>query len=82
MIRATAAMGVIVIGISVTPAHAAITPDVAKLCRGLMIKAHPTEVFSSKGSAASQRAYFAQCVHDHAAQDEGQLSTTGSGSPR
>jgi len=45
-----------------TPLHAAMTAQLAKTCRAMMIKAHPIEVFGAKGSAATQRHYFAQCV--------------------
>ncbi len=44
------------------PLHAAITPQLAKTCRAMMIKAHPLEVFGPTGSAAAQRHYFAECV--------------------
>lgn len=47
---------------AVTPSHAEITAQLARQCRDMMIKAHPTEVFGSGGSAAAQRAYFADCV--------------------
>ena len=44
------------------PLHAAMTAQLAKTCRAMMIKAHPIEVFGATGSAATQRHYFAQCV--------------------
>ena len=44
------------------PSHAAITPQLAKTCRAMMIKAHPIEVFGPAGSAAARRHYFAECV--------------------
>ena len=46
----------------VLPANAQISAEVAKKCRELMIKAHPTELYSSSGTAAAQRAYFQECV--------------------
>ncbi len=49
-----------------TPLHAAITAQLAKTCRGMMIKAHPLEVFGPSGSAAVQRSYFAECVRRNA----------------
>lgn len=49
-----------------TPLHAAISAQLAKTCRAMMIKAHPIEVFGSSGSAAAQRAYFAECVSRNA----------------
>ena len=49
-----------------SPLHAAITPQLAKTCRAMMIKAHPIEVFGHDGSAAEQRRYFAECVSRNA----------------
>ena len=49
-----------------TPLHAAITPQLAKTCRAMMIKAHRTEMFGADGSAAAQRRYFAECVQRNA----------------
>jgi hypothetical protein len=45
-----------------SPLHAAITPQLARTCRAMMIKAHPIELFGRDGSAAAQRHYFAECV--------------------
>jgi hypothetical protein len=62
------------------PLHAAITAQLAKTCRAMMIKAHPIEVFGANGSAAAQRHYFAQCVARNA--DTGAApppGTTGQG---
>jgi hypothetical protein len=44
------------------PASAQITADLANKCRAMMLQAHPTEVFGSKGVAAAQRTYFQDCV--------------------
>ena len=67
-------------------AEASISVQLAKSCRAMMIKAHPVEVFGAKGSAAAQRAYFADCVRHNgdmpqARQDAGHAkpSTTGQG---
>ena len=46
----------------VTPIVAQISAQLAKKCRALMIKAHPTEVYGPTGSAAEQRAYFEECI--------------------
>ena len=70
-----------------TPLHAAISAQLAKTCRAMMIKAHPLEVFGPAGSAAAQRDYFAECVSRNAdmpkADDHkaaaGQPSTSGQG---
>ena len=48
-----------------TPSNnaAPITAELAKTCRELAIKAHPTEVAGSKAaSAQAQREYFKECV--------------------
>jgi hypothetical protein len=45
------------------PAAAAISAELAKKCRGLAIKAHPTEPAGKKaGSVQAQRDYFRDCV--------------------
>jgi hypothetical protein len=45
------------------PAVAAISAELAKKCRGLAIKAHPTEPAGRKtGSVQAQRDYFRDCV--------------------
>ena len=68
-----------------TPVNAQISAELAKKCRALMIKAHPTEVYGPTGSAAPQRAYFKECISrqgnmsDTKASGHPQPSTTGSG---
>ncbi len=47
---------------AVTPSHAAISAELAKQCRAMMIKAHPTELFGPAGSAVAQRGYFQECI--------------------
>jgi hypothetical protein len=67
------------------PADAQITADLAKRCRELMVKAHPTDRFSPSGSAEKQRAYFQECIkrqgrmEDGRAQGETPAGTTGQG---
>ena len=67
------------------PAFAQISADLANKCRAMMIQAHPTEVFGSKGVAAAQRAYFQDCVRrkgDTPAANAGEnqpKSTSGNG---
>lgn len=48
--------------IATAPVHAGISVELAKKCRALMVKAHPTILFGPTGTAAAQRAYFAECV--------------------
>ncbi|HZP75186.1 MAG TPA: hypothetical protein VFB45_03495 [Pseudolabrys sp.] len=43
-------------------AQAAISEGLAKKCRALMIKAHPTVLYGARGTAGDQRAYFLNCV--------------------
>ena len=68
------------------PGHlqAAISADLAKKCRALMLKNHPTELFGESGTAAAQRAYFADCVRRGQSDSGGSAtapppSTTGQG---
>ncbi len=45
---------------------AALTSELAKLCRSMAIRAHPTaRPGSAGGSAGAQRAYFQQCVENN-----------------
>jgi hypothetical protein len=51
---------------------AALTAELAKLCRSMAIKAHPTaRPGSATGTAAAQRAYFQQCVENNGKMPEG-----------
>ena len=69
-----------VLFVAVEPATAQISSALAKKCRALMVKAHPTELYSSTGSAASQRAYFQKCVSQQGQAPAGTHgSTTGQG---
>jgi ABC-type Co2+ transport system permease subunit len=77
MIRASHIVGIAVLFFMAAPADAAITVKIAKECRALMIKSHPTEAFGPHGSADAQRSYFSKCVRQHMAQAS--KSTTGSG---
>lgn len=59
-------------------AHAGISGDLAKKCRALMVKAHPSILFGRTGTAAAQRAYFAECVRREGnMQDTGQDNSPG-----
>ncbi len=71
-----------------SPANAQISAELAKKCQQLMVKAHPTELYGSSGTAAAQRTYFEECVRrqgnmpEAAPNDEAgrsQRSTTGEG---
>jgi hypothetical protein len=49
--------------LSATPASASPTAEVAKMCRQLAIKAHPTRPPGSRtGYEQAQREYFRDCV--------------------
>ncbi len=45
-----------------SPARAEITAELAKKCQQLMVKAHPTQWYTSKGNGAAQQAYFKECL--------------------
>ncbi len=68
-----------------TQVNAQISAELAKKCRALMIKAHPTELYGPTGTAALQRSYFEECISqqgnmsDTKASGHPQPSTTGSG---
>jgi hypothetical protein len=62
------------------PVHAQISVDLAKKCRSLMIKAHPTELYGATSSAAAQRAYYQKCISQQGQMPEAaQGTTTGQG---
>ena len=46
----------------VAPARAAVSADLAKKCRAMMVKAHPTMMYGTSGTAALQRTYFSECI--------------------
>jgi hypothetical protein len=77
---------VCVAGVMTTvPAQAQITESLAKQCREMMIKAHPTQLYGPTGTAALQRDYFQQCIKRQGKMDQGKMdsdsepTTTGSG---
>ncbi|HEY4982324.1 MAG TPA: hypothetical protein VII24_10385 [Pseudolabrys sp.] len=45
------------------PVRAEISADLAKNCRAMMAKAHPTQMYGASGTAALQRDYFRQCIN-------------------
>lgn len=61
------------------PVHAEISADLAKNCRAMMAKAHPTQMYGASGTAALQRDYFRQCINRQGKMDDRpEPPTTGS----
>src|SRR5258708_20090280 len=54
-----------------TSAQAQITADVARQCRAMMLKAHPTMMYGRTGSAAAQRDYYQDCIKRQGKMDDG-----------
>jgi hypothetical protein len=63
-----------------TPSHAAISADLAKKCRAMMVEAHPSQFYGATGTAAVQRDYFKQCISRQGRMDKAEPTTTGQGS--
>ncbi len=62
------------------PAQAQISVSLAKQCREMMVKAHPTELYGAHGNAALQRDYFQQCIRRQGKmENSSEPTTTGSG---
>ena len=62
------------------PVHGQISVELAKKCRSLMIRAHPTELYGATGSAAAQRTYYQKCISQQGKMPEpAQGTTTGQG---
>ncbi len=59
-----------------TAAQAALSEALAKKCRALMVKAHPTVLYGASGTAGEQRAYFMQCVNRNGDMPEAKPPTT------
>ena len=51
-------------------AQAQITADVARQCRAMMLKAHPTMMYGRTGSAAAQRDYYQDCIKRQGKMDD------------
>ena len=51
-------------------AQAQITADVARQCRTMMLKAHPTTMYGRTGSAAAQREYYQDCIKRQGKMDD------------
>ena len=77
LLTLTLALG---LSFAATPLRAAISADLAKKCRALMITAHPTQMFGTTGTAAVQRDYFRQCLSRQGRMDNAEPSTTGQAS--
>ncbi len=54
-----------------TAAKAQLSADVARQCRVMMLKAYPSHIYGTTGTAATQRAYFQECVKRGGKMDEG-----------
>jgi hypothetical protein len=65
-----------------TKAQAQVSAELARKCREMMIKAHPTQVFGSAGAAEAQRRYFSECIARQGRMPDGPAdATTGQGGP-
>jgi hypothetical protein len=64
------------------PAQAAISADLAKQCREMMVKAHPTVMYGTNGAAAAQREYFQDCIKRQGKVDNGGSAPTTNGLDR
>jgi len=58
------------------PANAGISVELAKKCRAMMVKAHPSILFGRTGTAAAQRAYFEECVRRNGYMPEAEQNNT------
>jgi hypothetical protein len=54
----------------VAPARAQVSADLAKKCRAMMVKAHPTMMYGASGTAALQREYFSECIKRQGKMDD------------
>ena len=61
------------------PAHGQISADLAKQCREMMLKAHPTMMYGTNGTAAAQREYFQECIKRQGKMDDGGSAPTTNG---
>jgi hypothetical protein len=59
------------------PTQAGISVELAKKCRALMVRAHPSILFGRTGTAAAQRAYFGECVRRNGNMSELGENTAG-----
>jgi len=67
------------LSLAAAPVRAEISADLAKKCRAMMVKAHPTQMFGTSGTAAVQREYFQQCISRQGRMDQAEPTTTGQG---
>ena len=61
----------VIAAVVVTPAHAQVSADLSKKCRAMMVKAHPSVLYGSSGTAALQRQYFSECIKRQGNMDDG-----------
>ena len=65
-------ISVCVVAMAAAPsAQAQISADVARQCRAMMLKAHPTMMYGRTGSAAAQRDYYQDCIKRQGKMDDG-----------
>ena len=64
-----------------TPSRAAVSADLAKKCRAMMVEAHPSQFYGATGTAAAQRDYFKQCISRQGRMDNKAEPTTTEGQP-
>jgi hypothetical protein len=63
-------------------AQAQVSAELARKCREMMIRAHPTQVFGPTGSAEAQRRYFSECIARQGRMPDAPTdATTGQGEP-
>jgi hypothetical protein len=74
--RVTYSLGVVALVTSLTMDHtaSALTADLAKKCREMMIKAYP-----GKGHAQEQRKYYSVCIAQDGRMENSGTATEGSG---
>lgn len=51
-------------------AQAQISANLARQCREMMLKAHPTEMHGTTGTATVQREYFQECIRRQGKMDD------------
>ena len=58
-----------------TSAHAQISASLAKQCRAMMVRAHPSTFYGATGTAAAQREYFQTCIRQQGKMDDSSQPT-------
>jgi hypothetical protein len=83
LVKMLAALG-IVLAASLTMSHpaSALSAELAKKCRALMVEAYPPKVAGSiQGNAREERDYFRTCIARNGKMDNPPDSTVGRGKP-